>query len=97
MASEYHHPQEDYFRKVLDATPPTAVPHLTEEEIAEKLKPLKTWGWKLSGDQLECMTDQGRLVQKIPPGYICHGTDAAGMPILRKISLEPHSQTQTYF
>lgn len=85
MASEYHHPQEDYFRKVLDATPPTAVPHLTEEEIAEKLKPMLPGKWRMEGNQLIAETENGTHAQTIDPSYILVGTDENQLPIFRKI------------
>lgn len=86
MADSYKPPFTDWYIKQ-NVTPPSTTPHGTEESIRENLKPVKTWNWKLRGNQLECDTDQGKLVQSIPTGYVCHGDDADGNPILRKIEV----------
>ena len=83
----YHHPDSDFYRKVLDSPPPSVSTHGTEDEVRDNLKPLKTWGWKLEGDQLSCETNMGKLVQKISPDYICLGDDPNGMPLLKKINV----------
>lgn len=70
-----------------DLTPPQVSSHGTDEDIRANLKPLKTWGWKLEGNMLTCMTDHGPLSQTIPPNYICLGDDTNGKPILKKIEV----------
>lgn len=80
----YQHEDAEWFRK-MQVAPPSVFPHGTEEDIRSQLKPVKTWGWTLAGNQLSCMTDQGPLVQTIPNNYICKGTDEQGLPILEKI------------
>ena len=76
----------EWFEKK-ELTPPSSTSHGTEESIRENLKPLKTWGWELSGNQLSCETDQGKLVQSIDTGYICLGDDNNGRPILKKLQV----------
>lgn len=85
MAS-YYHPDADQFRK-WDAPAPTAIPHLTEDEIKEKLKPMLPAKWKLSGNQLIAETENGTHAQTISTDYILVGTDENQMPIFRKIVL----------
>lgn len=84
---KYYHPDTDYFRKVLQSEPPSAVGHVTEEELLANMKQLKPKSWTLKGNQLEGMTEQGRLVQTIPTSHILVGTDNDGMPIFRRIDL----------
>lgn len=67
--------------------PPEAIVHGTDEDIREKLKPAKTWGWKLQGNELSCQTDLGPLVQTIDPNYILVGEDEKGLPILQRVVL----------
>lgn len=76
----------DFLRK-LEIQPAKFSVHGTDEDIREKLKPLKTRNWRLEGNQLTCDTDMGPLTQTIKAGYICDGTDGKGLPLLRKISV----------
>lgn len=85
--AKYYHPDTDYFNKVLDAPPPTAVPHLTEEEIKEHMKPMLPNKWRMEGNLLIAETENGTHAQTIDPSYILVGTDDKQMPIFRKISL----------
>jgi hypothetical protein len=82
----YEHEDTEWFRK-LQLAPPSVAPHGTDEDIRAQLKPLKTWGWTLAGNQLTAQTDHGPLTQTIPTGFICMGTDEKGLPILEKIVL----------
>lgn len=82
----YEHEDAEFYRK-LKVAPPSVTPHGTDEDIRDKLRPVKTWGWTLMGNQLTAQTDQGPLTQTIPTGYICKGTDDKGLPILEKIVL----------
>lgn len=75
---------EDWFIKQ-QLKPPDAVTHGTDEEIREKLKTLKTWNWKLQGNQLTCQTEMGQLTQTVPTDVILVGEDEKGLPILKKI------------
>jgi hypothetical protein len=86
MNKEYKAPGTDFLTK-LELTPPDSSVHGTEEDIRSNLKPLKTWGWKLEGNQLSCQTDMGNLVQTIPTGYICLGDGPDGLPLLRRIDI----------
>lgn len=83
---KYYHPDTDYIRK-LGAAPPVAIPHMTEEEIAQNMKPLKPNTWRLEGNKLIGETEMGPLVQFIPTDYILTGTDDKGLPILKKIDI----------
>lgn len=85
--ANYHHPDSDFFRKVLKTDPPKATPHITEEELRKNMKQLKPNSWVLRGNQLEGMTEYGKLVQTIPSDYICSGTDENGLPILKQVVL----------
>ena len=82
--SDYKAPGSEWFEK-MELTPPVTTPHGTDGDIRENLKPLKTWGWKLEGNQLKCTTDMGELCQTIGTGYILTGEDDKGMPLLRRI------------
>lgn len=82
----YHHPDEDFFRKLNVDLPKTSA-HGTEEDIRGNLKRLDTRDWKLKGNQLTCMTEMGELSQTIPTNKILVGTDKNGMPILQTIAL----------
>lgn len=84
--AQYKPYDADWFAK-RQLKPPEAITHGTDEDIRSNLKKLKTWNWKLSGNELSCETDHGRLVQTIPPDYILTGEDAEGMPILKKIEV----------
>ena len=70
-----------------ELTPPIVSPHGTDEDIRSNLKPLKTWNWRQEGNLLTADTDHGILTQAIPTNVICTGTDANGLPILKKIVL----------
>lgn len=89
MANQrYFHPDTDYFNKVLDAPPPVATPHVTEEEARLNMKQLKPNSWRMEGPgKLVGDTEMGKLTQFIDPSYICEGTDDKGLPILTKIKL----------
>jgi hypothetical protein len=88
MSKGYFHPDADYFRKVLKTEPPKATAHATEEEIAQNMKRLIPNTWVLRGNQLEGMTEQGKLVQTIPTSYILEGTDSEGLPIFKEIVVQ---------
>ena len=83
--SRYFHPQKDFFDRIKMPVP-EAIPHGTEEDIAEKLKPVKTSTWRLEGNKLITETDQGNLVNFIPTTHILVGTDDNNMPIFKKIA-----------
>ena len=97
MSKSYFHPDADYYRKTLKVEPPRFTTHVTEEEMIANMKKLKPKTWILRGNQLEGMTEVGKLVQTIPTDYILKGTDEKGLPIFEKISLSPGSQTPIYF
>lgn len=87
MAS-YHHDDEDYFRKVLDAPPPTVTEHGSEDDIRDKLKPMFPAKWRAEGNQLIAETENGTHVQSIPTSHLLVGTDSnTGLPIFRKIDI----------
>lgn len=66
---------------------PSSEAHGTVEDIRKNLKRLKTENWRVEGNMLKADTDMGPLTQRIPPDYICKGTDSEGLPILVKLSL----------
>lgn len=70
-------------------TAPERVPHPSEEEIARNLTPQKVQRWTMEGNMLIGETSSGKFAQPIPTGYICHGSDENGRPILRKVQLGP--------
>lgn len=88
---KYYHPDSDYYRKVLDATPPSAESHEVvdtfEHPLSERLIRLMPNSWHLEGNELIGQTEQGELRQRIDPAYILTGTDAQGLPQFRKIVL----------
>lgn len=86
MPNKYYHPDTDFIRK-LGAAPPVAIPHGTDEDIRDKLTPLKPNSWKLEGNKLTGMTEMGLLVQMIPTDYILTGTDEKGLPVFKKVIL----------
>lgn len=87
MSKTYYHPDADYYRKVLKTEPPSFTTHLTEEEIMANMKQLKPKSWTLRGNQLEGMTEQGKLVQTIPTSHVLVGTDSEGLPIFQRVNL----------
>lgn len=84
---KYHHPDSDFYRKVLKQAPPQATAHVTEDELWANMRKLQPKSWTLEGNQLKGMTEQGLLVQFIPTDYILEGTDENGLPIFRKVVL----------
>lgn len=86
MNQQYHHPQEDQFRK-WNVPVPSAIPHLTEDEIKQHLKPMLPGKWRAEGNQLIAETENGVHVQTIPSDQLLIGTDEKGMPVFRKIVL----------
>lgn len=86
QSPKYFHPDSDFFRK-RNLAVPTVDLHGTEEDIREKLKPLKPNSWTLEGNKLVGKTEMGPLIQYIPTDYICKGADENGLPILEKVIL----------
>lgn len=88
---KYYHPDSDYYRKVLDATPPSAESHQVvdtfENPLSERLHKLMPNSWRLEGNELIGQTDQGELRQRISTDYILLGTDKAGLPIFQRVVL----------
>lgn len=84
--AEYHHPREDFYRK-LDAAPPTVETHGTEEDVRANMQKLLPNSWWLDGNKLHGHTEMGELVQTIPTSHILVGTDDKGLPIFREIVL----------
>lgn len=84
---DYHHPDEDYFNKILDAAPPTVSTHGTDDDIRANMKQLLPSSWRLEGNQLIGMTEMGELRQTIPIDHILIGTDQKGLPIFRQVIL----------
>lgn len=82
----YHHPQEDFFRK-LNVPLPSATPHFSEDEILSNMKQLKPNTWKLEGNRLIGKTELGTLVQTIPTDVVLTGTDSNGLPVFKKIDI----------
>lgn len=82
----YHHPDEDFLRK-LQVPLPTTTGHGTEDDIEQNLKRLMPHSWVLEGNQLIGQTDMGKLVQTIPTDVILTGTDSNGLPEFKKIDV----------
>lgn len=57
-----------------------------EHPASERLERLQCTNWQLEGNKLTCDTNNGKLVQYIPPNYILDGTEN-GLPRLKKIDL----------
>ena len=85
--ANYYHPDTDLYRK-LGVPLPVATAHGTEEEIKEQMSKYTPTNWELRGNELVGYTEMGKVVQKIPTDYVCHGMDDKGMPILKKISVQ---------
>lgn len=66
---------------------PDHQPHGNDAEIAANMRRLKPSTWRLEGNMLIGQTEMGPLAQRIPTDYILEGTDAQGLPKLRKIVL----------
>lgn len=84
--SNYHHPEEDFLRK-LKVPLPTTTSHGNEDDIRENMRRLMPNSWTLSGNRLTGMTEMGPLTQIIPTDYILTGTDENGLPVLTKVVL----------
>lgn len=56
-----------------------------ENPLSEQLPRGNPRNWRMEGNLLICDTDFGVMSQAIDPSYICHGTDDAGLPILRRV------------
>ncbi|MCB1712000.1 MAG: hypothetical protein KDH96_05875 [Candidatus Riesia sp.] len=83
---KYHHPDSDFYRKVLGVEPPKAYPHVTEEEVLQNMVRLMPNNWVLKGNILEGETSQGKLVQRIPTDYILEKVEN-GLPVFKKVIL----------
>lgn len=66
---------------------PSHQPHGLPEDIKQNMRKLLPNQWKLVGNELKGWTEMGEFSYRIPPHYICHGTDEKGLPILKKIDL----------
>ena len=71
----------EWYRKH-GVTPPSHEEH--GEFDMSKLEKIKATKWWTVGNELHAETQFGELVQRIPTGYICLGTDKRGLPILAK-------------
>jgi hypothetical protein len=85
-SKKYYHPQHDWYTKN-NLTPPTTIPHGTQEDLDQQVMKLKPTSWRLEGNKLIGETEVGPLVNFIPPNYILTGTDENGMPKLKKIDM----------
>lgn len=84
--TQYQHPDKAFFEEH-DLPLPKTDSHGTEDEIRNRLKPVKATNWRMQGaGRLVADTELGELVQHISTDYICMGTDKNGMPILKKIN-----------
>lgn len=67
---------------------PVHAPHGSEDDIRIGLKRLQPHTWKLEGNLLTgYVTDDTKFSQTIPTNYICLGSDANGLPILKKVAI----------
>ena len=84
--ANYHHPDEDFLRK-LGVAPPSVSAHATDEEISKNMKKLKPSSWRQEGNWLIGQTDMGELRQTVPTSHILTGTDDSGNPIFKRIDI----------
>lgn len=84
--AEYFHPDHDFYAKH-DVTPPSVSPHGTEEDLRDKLKPLKLHSWRQEGNLLIAQSDMGQVVNHIPTDTIMTGLDNNGLPIFAKVTI----------
>lgn len=67
--------------------PPTHEEHgIRDEDILSSLVPTSATRWWMEGNMLKAETNHGVLAQRIPPEYICMGTDKDMMPIFKKVA-----------
>jgi hypothetical protein len=71
----------------LGITPPKVIPHGSDKDISEYLKPEMPTTWRQEGNQLIGESEKGRFVQTIPTSHILTGTDEKGLPTFKKIVL----------
>lgn len=58
-----------------------------EKPLSEQLLKGNPRNWHMEGNVLHCDTDFGPMTQIIPTDYICHGTDANNLPIIKRVVL----------
>lgn len=56
-----------------------------ENPISEQIPKTVPANWRLEGNKLIFETPFGEVINFIPTGYICTGTDENNLPILKKI------------
>lgn len=66
---------------------PEHIPHLTEDELAKRVKVEAHHNWKQEGNQLKCECEVGVHVAFVPTNKMLKGTDDNGMPILTDLSI----------
>lgn len=68
---------------------PSHEPHgVNPDNIAENLRKLRPYSWRLEGNKLIGMTDMGPLVQTIDPSKILVGTDKDGLPVFKDVEVQ---------
>ena len=69
-------------------TPPERTPHLTEEEVEERLATNRAnhkCEWKQRGNEISCSTGEYTHGQRIATNLILKGTGSKGEPLLEPI------------
>lgn len=85
---QYGNPDEDRFYEVRGVKPPERIPHLTEEEIERKLeanRSARRCVYRQKGPDVYCITCPYRHGNRVRPDMLLHGTDAQGLPILKRL------------
>lgn len=77
----------DYHRVARPTHEEHGVRDTADAPLSEQLQPGNPRNWHLKGNMLHCDTDFGPMAQSIPSDYVLHGTDAKGLPILKKVVL----------
>jgi len=64
---------------------PEHIGHITEEDLAKKIKIEANHKWRQRGNKLICECELGNHVAFVPTSKILKGTDENGMPMLTEI------------
>lgn len=82
----YKAPNSKFFEDK-NLTPPSVSEHGTDEDIREKLKPLKVTSWHMEGNKLIGQTEMGEVVNYLSTDIIMTGVDEDNLPILTRIKV----------
>lgn len=65
---------------------PQHIPHITEDELRQRIKIEANHKWSQVGNRLICECEIGKHSTLVPTDVLLKGTDDKGLPILTKIS-----------